>query len=371
MPVATTPFPAAAAAAAALPIAILPSPSECVLDPLPLAKHLRHLLPNLHLQSTPTSETRGLIYLPKMTDAEAHVRLRTVLKMYPHIEWVQLPMSGVDAYLDLIRERPDRIWCSGKGTAGALVAEHALALILSLLRRIPQRVAAQSWGPKLGLTLLGKHIVVVGYGAAARAFIELVRPFRCRISVVRRRVGMDRRQDDSDSSDGTSDASGRDGIGGDGDCVAPPTFYHVASLHEALAEADIVVLALALTPSNRRLFGRAELDAMRPGSVLINVSRGQLVDTDALVETVERGRLGGVGIDVVEPEPLPPSHPLWHLMQSGQRHEGGTTPLIVTPHSAVTPQLIEPFLRERISRNARAFVNGADMDGVVDPATGY
>ncbi len=119
-------------------------------------------------------------------------------------------------------------------------------------------------------------------------------------------------------------------------------------------------VAAALTPESRGIIGRAEFARMPHGALLVNVARGGLVDTDALVEALESGRLGGAGLDVTDPEPLPDGHPLW------------TAPnCIVTPHVADTDEMTVPLYAERIARNVRAFLGDGRFEGRIDLVAGY
>jgi len=127
-----------------------------------------------------------------------------------------------------------------------------------------------------------------------------------------------------------------------------------------LGGAEVVFLAAALTPESSGLIGRSELARMPRGSLLVNVARGGLVETEALVDALESGRLGGAGLDVTDPEPLPDGHPLW------------TAPnCIVTPHVADTESMTVPLLAERIARNTRAFLGDGRFEGRIDLAAGY
>ena len=122
----------------------------------------------------------------------------------------------------------------------------------------------------------------------------------------------------------------------------------------------MVFVAAALTEGTRGLIGAAELERMPRGGVLVNVARGGLVDTDALVAALESGHLGGAGLDVTDPEPLPDGHPLW------------TAPnCIVTPHVADTEDMVVPLFAERVARNVHAFVSGGGFEGRIDLAAGY
>jgi phosphoglycerate dehydrogenase-like enzyme len=131
-------------------------------------------------------------------------------------------------------------------------------------------------------------------------------------------------------------------------------------LAEVLPDMDVVVVAAALTDGTAKIVGRAELEAMKPTAVLVNIARGPLVDTDALVAALAAGSIGGAGLDVVDPEPLPDGHPLWD------------EPLaLITPHQANTNAMTEPLFQARVEENIRALAGGGQLVGVVDVDAGY
>jgi phosphoglycerate dehydrogenase-like enzyme len=131
-------------------------------------------------------------------------------------------------------------------------------------------------------------------------------------------------------------------------------------LPEALAGARAVVLALALTPVTRKLIGTAELAAMERDAWLVNVARGALVDTGALLHALRSGQIGGAALDVTDPEPLPAGHPLWDLPNC-----------LITPHTADTEEMTQPLLAHRIAENVRRLAAGQALVGQVDPDLGY
>lgn len=279
-------------------------------------------------------DTRGLVWLSS-GDAEDLV---AVLDAHPGIEWVQLPYAGVDAFAGVLSgfaDRPLPLWTSAKGAYSQPVAEHALMLTLSLLRLIPERVRATSWptGEKFGTSLFGLSVLIVGAGGIVVELIRLLEPFGVRVTVVRR---------------------------SEGDVAGAERTVTSERLGEVLPAADVVVIAAAFTDGTRKLIGAAELAAMKPSAILINIARGGLVDTDALTAALAAGEIAGAGVDVTDPEPLPDGHPLWNEPR-----------VIITPHSADTPAMTAPLLAERIRENVEAFLGDGRFVGVVDVKAGY
>ncbi|WP_166871443.1 D-isomer specific 2-hydroxyacid dehydrogenase family protein [Salinibacterium sp. ZJ450] len=278
------------------------------------------------------ADTRGLIWL----SPDGSGALRAVLAEHPRLEWVQLPWAGVDAFADLLQHTESTLplITSGKGTYSEPVAEQALALTLSTLRFIPAKARASAWEQESrGTSLYGRHVVIIGAGGIARELIRLLAPFQTTITVVRR------------------SATPIDGAA---------RTVTVDELNSVLPHADVLVVAAALSATSAHLIGRRQLALMRPRAVLVNIARGGIVDTDALVDALERGVIAGAGLDVTDPEPLPAGHPLWNAPNS-----------VVTMHSADTPEMTRPLLAERVRHNVRAFLGDGRFRGIVDPRAGY
>ena len=259
--------------------------------------------------------------------------LRGVLAAHPEIAWVQLPLAGVEALTDAGVIDSKRRWTSAKGAFAEPVAEHALALLLAGLRQLPMRARARSWGEPAAATLFDEPVTIVGAGGLATELLRLLEPFRSPVTIVRQRP---------EPLPGAARTVGTD------------------RLAEALAGARAVVLMLALTPGTRKLISQAELAAMERDAWLVNVARGAVVDTGALVDALRSGQIGGAALDVTDPEPLPDGHPLWDLPNC-----------LITPHTADTEQMTEPLLAARIAENVRRLASGRELEGLVDPDLGY
>lgn len=247
--------------------------------------------------------------------------------------WVQLPFAGVERVAAAGLLSADRAWTSAKGAYAEPVAEHALTLALAGLRSLPERITARSWGGPAGESLYDEPVTILGGGGIAVSLLGLLAPFRVAATVVRRKP---------EPVPGAAHALPQ------------------SRLHEALASARVVFVALALTPGTDQIIGTAELAVMQPGSWLVNVARGRHVDTGALVAALRAGAIGGAALDVTDPEPLPDGHPLWDLDRC-----------IITPHTADTPQMAARHLSRRIQDNVARFAAGEPLIGLVDPTAGY
>jgi phosphoglycerate dehydrogenase-like enzyme len=259
--------------------------------------------------------------------------LRAALVTASSARWVQLPYAGVEQLAAAGIFDPGRAWTSAKGAYAEPVAEHALMLALAGLRLLRQRIMARSWGEPAGTSLYDQPVTILGGGGITASLLGLLAPLRVTATVVRQHP---------EPVPGAARTVGQ------------------ADLHEVLAGAQVVFLALALTPSTEHIIGAAELAAMRPDAWLVNVARGGHVDTDALVAALDAGAIGGAALDVTEPEPLPDGHPLWDQERC-----------IITPHTADTAEMIRPLLARRIRDNVARFAAGEPLVGLVDPALGY
>jgi D-2-hydroxyacid dehydrogenase (NADP+) len=229
------------------------------------------------------------------------------------LKFIQSISAGTDQYdQSLLRERGIRL-ASAAGVNAAAVAEHAMALMLALARRLPEARDNQNtrrWRGMIGEIgaredqLTGKTLLIVGMGRIGARLARLARAFEMRVIATKR-----------DPSTGANDA----------DAV-----YTSDRLHALLREADIVALACPLTPETENLIDAAALSAMKPTAHLINVARGRVIDEPALIAALQQRRIAAAGLDVTRDEPLPAASPLWALPQ-----------VLITPHSAGETQRYE------------------------------
>ena len=218
-----------------------------------------------------------------------------------------LPMADLDAAGVAVT--------NAAGVHAPNASEHAVGAILTFSRGLHEAARAESWQPADPGELAGSTVAVVGLGAIGGAVVDRLDPFDVTTLGVRR---------SPEKGGPTDEVLGQDDI------------------HEALARADYLVLCCPLTSETRGLIGGSELATLPQGAVLVNIARGEVVDTDALVRSLRSGRLGGAALDVTDPEPLPDDHPLWNLDD-----------VLVTPHSAgATPKYYER-LADVVADNVR------------------
>jgi phosphoglycerate dehydrogenase-like enzyme len=257
--------------------------------------------------------------------------LERIIGEADHLKWVQLPFAGIEQYIHLLDD--DRQWTCGKGVYAEPVAELALALALAGLRGVGPYARAQTWQKPHGTNLLGANVTILGGGGITESLIRMLVPFDCRITVVRNRVRHMENVDEVVEADRYIDA---------------------------LAGADLVVVALALTADTEGMLSRSEFEVMENHAWIVNVARGRHIVTDDLVWALENGVIGGAALDVTHPEPLPDGHPLWTISNC-----------ILTPHVGNTPDMAVPLLAERITANVRRFAADEELLGPVHVDLGY
>ena len=208
-------------------------------------------------------------------------------------------------------------------------SEHAVGAILTFSRRFHEVARGETWQPVDPGELAGSTVTVVGLGAIGSAVVDRLEPFDVTTLGVRH----------SPEKGGPTDE-----------------VFGQEDLHEALARTDFLVLCCPLTQETRGLIGKSELTTLPQGAVLVNIARGEVVETDALVRSLRSGRLGGAALDVTDPEPLPDDHPLWNLDD-----------VLVTPHSAgATPKYYER-LAEVVADNVGRLVEDRPLRNQVRP----
>jgi phosphoglycerate dehydrogenase-like enzyme len=261
-------------------------------------------------------------WVPQVEDS---TDLEAKLAAMPHLKVMQLTSAGVE---DVVDHVPDGVTlCDARGVHGSSVAELVLALVLASQRRLPHFFEAQRearWDLVEGEDLRDKRVLVVGAGDLGEQTARRLTAFDAVPVLVASRA--------------RGEVHGTD------------------ELPDLLPDADVVVLTLPLTPQTEGLVDAAFLTRMKEGALLVNVARGKIVDTDALLAEVQTGRLRAA-LDVVEPEPLPADHPLWHVPG-----------VIITPHAAGHISAAGPRAFALVADQLRRFVAGEQLDNVVDGA---
>lgn len=302
----------------------------------------RALAPNVRIIDGLTRQT-ALEHAAGAHGVDARLLSPEFLEAARDLVWVQAGSAGVERFLAFERlARDERIvLTNSRGIHGPAIADHVFAMLLSATRDLPFHLANQrngSWTrenpARRPIALAERTLLVVGLGGIGDEVARRGHGFGMHVLATRR-----------------------------SDAPVPSYVEHVGKpgeLIELLPRADVVVLCTPLTPETEGLIGREALAAMKPGAYLINVARGRIVDTQALIEALESGRLAGACLDVTEPEPLPPDHPLWKLPN-----------VLITPHVSNDAELTDQRGSELWRENLRRFGAGEPLLNVVDKRAGY
>jgi len=253
--------------------------------------------------------------------------------LHEGVRWVQLYAAGVDAWIRGGVIDSHRLWTAGKGVYGAVIAEYCLALLLAGAARLPEAARALAWNPLTADSVGGKTVGVIGAGGIGSELIRLLEPFGARTLAITR--------------SGRTVAGATESLGPEG-------------LDRLLRESDYLALCAASTPQSRGLLSRERIARMKQNAFVVNIARGALIDTDALVEAIDDGRIRGAALDVTDPEPLPDDHPLWRLPT-----------VIVTSHMSGSAPAWRDAFATRLRENVARYIADDPLVGVVDLDLGY
>jgi phosphoglycerate dehydrogenase-like enzyme len=257
----------------------------------------------------------------------------------PRLRWVQATSAGIGGFLDRTGlAGTGLVFTTAAGVHGVPLAEFALLGLLYFAKGMPalaEAKAARRWQRYAGSQVAGSRVLLVGLGGAGRTVARLLAAAGVEVC-----------------------GAGRPGHRYD----VPGVASYVASdqLHQVLPGVDALVLACPLTEQTRGLIGAAELALMRRGSVLVNISRGPVVDEEALVSALQAGHLGGACLDVFATEPLPAGSPLWDMPN-----------VIVSPHSAATVAAENGLITDLFIDNLQRWLAGKPLRNAYDRSAGY
>ena len=255
------------------------------------------------------------------------------------LKWVQSIGSGIDGVLFDEFVESDVILTSAKGTVGTHLADHAWALLLALTRGIHTALREKNWRVRMPIRarsweLAGMTLGVFGLGGTG-------------VEVARRAQGFGMRTLALDTEDVKKPPFVEE-------VWAPDRFY------DLLEESDVVVICLPLTDETRGIFDAKAFRHMREHALLINVTRGNIIDGPSLLSALEKGEIGGAGLDTSPGEPLEDDHPLWNMEN-----------VVVTPHTAGGSPVRVARIVDVFCDNLRRYLDGRQLTGVIDKRKGY
>jgi phosphoglycerate dehydrogenase-like enzyme len=281
------------------------------------------------------------------------------LSAFPRLRWIQTPSAGLDDVLASDPWRHGITVTNGSGIHAVHMGEYVLGATLLWSQRLEARLANRTgrrwdrpWAMEAlrGPRLRGRTALIVGYGSLGREVARLLDSVGVRILAVK-----------ADPSNRV-DRGWREPGTGDPDGLLPDRIVGPDALPSVVAAADVVVLTLPATPRTRGIVDGSVLAAMRPGSLIVNVGRGILIDQDALIEALAAERIGAAVLDVTVPEPLPDDSPLWTLPGC-----------LVTPHISALGDVDALWHTTALlfAENLRRYVAGEPLLNVTSPAAGY
>jgi len=302
---------------------------------------LRAVVPGIEL--VPVSSVKEAIRAASGAQAVIGFCDQLLLEKSDQLHWVQVYFAGVEDCVSLPGMQSGIVLTNGQRLSSPAIGDHAIALTYALVRGIDVfhgNQAGGKWnrsfsGKLRGFgELSGRTMLVVGLGGIGTQVAQRAHALGMRVLATR--------------------GSRREG----------PDFVEYVGLgHEAIelaAKADVVVNAAPLTDSTRGMFNQAFFAAMKPSAYFISVGRGQSTVTADLLDALKSGQIAGAGLDVTDPEPLPPDHPLW------------TTPrVIITPHVAATSMETFGRIQALVTENLRRYAAGEPLLSVVDVKRGY
>lgn len=262
--------------------------------------------------------------------------IQPLLEAAPEVRWVHSLSDGVERLLtkDMI-DRPI-ILTNSHGVHDRAVADHTMALILSLMRCIPAMVRQQDqkiWKRPKTNSLYQKTIAIIGYGSIGKSIAQRAKSFDAKILAIKKHI---------------SDEPLADQV------------YTTDQIEEVLPQADIIVAALPSTPATNRFFGKKEFSLMRKSAFFINIARASVVDENALLDALQNQTIAGAALDVFTKEPLPEDHPFWSMEN-----------VIISPHAAsFTPDSWNRVL-DLMKSNFIAFSQGEKLTNEINKTKGY
>ncbi len=317
------------------------SPFEMWTIPTSYVDRLRARFPS-HAFIHARTDDEALTMYPEADAVFAGQISKEQLAAAPRLRWLHSPAAGVGGMLFPEMIASPVVITNSRGMSAGTIGEHVIAVTLALFRRLPHAFRSQAageWaqdaiGAEGNRLIAGARVLVIGLGAIGGAVAHRMTLLGAHVTGLRRRaVGLTH-----------------------GEWTVAPSGH----LHDLLPAADVVVIAAPHTRETRGLIGRRELSLMSREAILVNVSRGQLVDEPALIDVLRAGTIGGAALDVFVDEPLPPDSPFWTLRN-----------VLITPHTSGFRPDHWDAATSLFAGNLERFDRGQPLVNVVDKLAGY
>ncbi len=319
---------------------------------------LRQIYPDIHVDAKPLSQgDTAPDDLWQQAEVLYTFRMLPLPEQAPNLRWIQFHSAGIEDHLDApILHQPNVQATTMSGANAPQVAEHALALMLALGHHINEMLADQNlskWPTQRGeryqpKELMGSTVGIVGYGSIGQRLARLLQSFGVKILASKRDLLTD--GSESFHVDGQGDAAGE----------LVQRMYPGKALGTMLKECDYIVVTVPLTAETRGMLGSKQLDSLKPGALLIDVSRGGVIEQDALIQALQKRQLSGAALDVFPIEPLPADSPLWQMPN-----------VIISPHVAGFSHHYEKRAFELFKENLRRYIAGEELLNKINLERGY
>lgn len=262
------------------------------------------------------------------------------LKQCENLKWIQLNNAGTEGYCEPGILPEGALLANATGAYGLAISEHMIGSLFELRKKLHlyyRNQLSHDWKSEGFVDVIeGSRVLVIGFGDIGSAFGRKMAALGCRVAGIRRRA--------SEKPAWLEELCGME------------------ALDRLLPWADVVTLSLPGNADTRHTLNRERIALLKKNAVVINVGRGSAIDTDALCDALYAGRIAGAALDVTDPEPLPPSHPLWDAPNA-----------VITPHISggfALPETLEQIV-ELFAQNLRRYLKGEPLGNLVDLRTGY
>ena len=278
-------------------------------------------------------------------------------ELVPNLKWIQFHWAGIDHILDAqVLKKPNLMITTASGASASQVAEYVVGMLLALGHHHPDLFSNQKkmewprdrWERFSPIELRGSTVGIVGYGSIGRQVARLLQPFGAVVLAAKNNAMNP--EDLGFSAEGMGDAQG--------DFVH--RLYPAQALRTMFKECDFVVVCVPKTPQTKLLIGEDEIAALPPSAFLVDVSRGGVVDHNALLAALKDRKIAGAALDVFPEEPIPTDSPLWKIPNG-----------ILTPHISGITRHYEERAVEVFITNLDRFVNNQSLLNLVDIQRGY
>lgn len=323
-----------------------------------LVTRLREISPRLHVT---VLKARTADEVPTEIWAKTEVlytnRALPGVEQAPQLKWIQFHWAGVEHVIDEpILRKPDLVATTLSGAAAPQMAEYVVGMLLALGFHLPDLIAAQKraewprdrWERFVPQELRNSTVGIVGYGSIGRQVARLVHAFGATVLATKRDARHP--EDHGYIPEGLGDPSG----------AFVHRLYPAEALRSMLKECDFVVVTVPKTPATVGLISTEELAVLKPTAYLIDVSRGGIVDHQALIQALREKKLAGAALDVFPEEPLPASSPLWKMPN-----------VIITPHISGNTRFYDERAVELFAANLQRYLTGQPLLNRIDLERGY